>query len=170
MSCSQTLSGLAKDCTASMGGIKRVLLANQSDVTAISITTNVVSTITMDTGKKFKEYNFRAGTGSMSSNWQINAENGVAYVQTDLVMIFNRLQTAARVEVMAMAAADLYAIVEDQNSKYWILGLHEAVNLSAGDGLTGTARTDRSGYSVTLTENSPELPTEVDSSIIAGLL
>ena len=170
MSCSQTLAGLAKDCTASMGGIKRVLLANQSDVTAIAITTNVISTITMDTGKKFKEYNFRAGTGSMSSNWQVNVENGVSYVQTDLVMIFNRLQTAARVEVMAMAQADLYAIVEDMNGAYWFLGYDEPIYLSAGDALSGTARTDRSGYSVTLTDNSHALPYEVDSSIVAALL
>lgn len=153
-----------------MGGIKRVLLANQSDVTAISITTNVISTITMDTGKKFKEYNFRAGTGSMSSNWQVNVENGVSYVQTDLVMIFNRLQTAARVEVMAMAQADLYAIVEDMNGAYWFLGYDEPIYLSAGDGLSGTARMDRSGYSVTLTDNSHALPYEVDSSIVAALL
>lgn len=170
MSCSQTLAGIARDCAANMGGIKRVLLANQSDVTAIAITTNVISTITMDTGKKFKEYNFRPGTGSLSSNWQVNAENGIAYVQSDLVMVFNRMDTTKRVEIVALAQADLYAIVEDMNGKYWFLGYDEPLNISAGDGLTGTARTDRNGYSVTLQDNSVALPYEVDSSIISGIL
>lgn len=170
MSCSQTLAGIARDCAANMGGIKRVLLANQADVVTITETSNEVTTITMDSGKKFKEYNFRPGTGSLSSNWQVNAENGVAYVQTDLVMVFNRMETSKRVEIIAIAQADLYAIVEDMNGKYWLLGQSEGVNISAGDGLSGTARTDRNGYSVTLQDNSPGLPPEVDSSIIAGLL
>lgn len=170
MSCSQTLAGIARDCSSNMGGIKRVLLANQSDVTTITVTSNAVSAITMDTGKKFKEYNFRPGTGSMSSNWQVNSENGVAYVQTDLLMIFNRMETAKRVEIIAMAQADLYGIVEDNNGKYWLLGYEEPLNISAGDGLTGTARTDRNGYSVTLTDNGKELPMEVDGSVISGIL
>ena len=161
MSCSQTLAGLAKDCQASMGGIKRVLLANRADVASITITSNKVSAITMETSKKFYEYNFRAGTSSMSSNYQVNAENGVAYVQTDLQMVFNRMETTKRVEIVAMASADLYAIVEDNNGLYWMLGYDEALLLSAGDGLSGTARTDRNGYSVTLQDNSRELPYEI---------
>lgn len=170
MSCSQTLAGIARDCGANIGGIKRVLLANQSDVTAITVTTGAVSAMTMDTGKKFKEYLFRPGTGSMSSNYQVNAENGVSYVQTDLVMVFNRMETTKRVEVVALAQADLYAIVEDMNGKFWLLGYDEPVILSAGDGLTGTARTDRNGYSVTLQDNSKELPMEVAGTIISGIL
>ena len=170
MSCSQTLSGIAKDCGSNLGGIKRVLLANYADVTTITVTSDQVSAITMATGKKFKEYLFRPGTGSMSSNYQVNAENGVAYVQTDLVMVFNRMETAKRVEIVALAQADLYAIVEDMNGKFWLLGHDEPIALSAGDGLSGTARTDRNGYSVTLQDNSRELPFEVDSSIITGIV
>ena len=161
MSCSQTLAGLARDCSPSMGGIKRVLLANRTDVASITISSNKVTAITMESSKKFYEYNFKPGTSSMASNYQVNVENGVAYVQTDLQMIFNRMQTTARVEVMAMAAADLYAIVEDNNGLYWMLGMDEPLILSAGDGLTGTARTDRNGYSVTLQDNSKELPIEI---------
>ena len=170
MSCSQTLAGIARDCGANIGGIKRVLLANQSDVATITVASDEVTTITMDTGKKFKEYLFRPGTGSMSSNYQVSAENGVVYVQTDLVMVFNRMETTKRVEVVALAQADLYAIVEDMNGKFWLLGYDEPVILSAGDGLTGTARTDRNGYSVTLQDNSKKLPMEVKESIISGIL
>lgn len=170
MSCSQTLAGIARDCVANIGGIKRVLLANQSDVTTITVTSDKVSAITMAASKTFKEYLFRPGTGSMSSNYQVNAENGVAYVQTDLVMVFNRMETAKRVEIVALAQADLYAIVEDMNGKFWLLGYDEPLVISAGDGLTGTARTDRNGYSITLQDNSKELPYEVADSIISGIL
>lgn len=171
MSCSQTLAGLARDCASNMGGIKRVLLANKSDITAVTITSEKVTAITMAASAKFKEYALRPGTSSMNSTWQVSAENGVQFVQTDLVMVFNRMETAKRVEIMAIAQADIVAIVEDMNGKYWILGEPgEPLLLSAGDGNTGTARTDRNGYSITMTENDATLPYEVDESIIAGLL
>ena len=161
MACSQTLAGIARDCAANMGGIKRVLLANRADVASITIGTGKVTAITMESGKKFYEYNFKPGTSSMTSNWQVNRENGVKYVQTDLQMVFNRMETNKQVEVVAMAQADLYAIVEDNNGLYWLLGLDNPLELSAGDGTTGTARTDRNGYSVTLQDDSKGLPTEV---------
>jgi hypothetical protein len=161
MACSQTLAGIARDCAANMGGIKRVLLANRADVASITIGTDKVTAITMESGKKFYEYNFKPGTSGMTSNWQVNRENGVKYVQTDLQMVFNRMETTKRVEVEAMAQADLYAIVEDNNGLYWLLGLDNPLELSAGDGPTGTARTDRNGYSVTLQDDSKGLPNEV---------
>lgn len=170
MSCPQTLKGLAKDCAASMGGIVRVLLANFDDVTAKTVTDGVISAMTMASGKTFHEYAFRPNTSSMTSNWQVNAENGVAYVQTDLQMVFNRMETTKRVEIAALALADTVAIVEDANGKYWFLGNDNPLHLSAGDGQTGTARSDRNGYSVTLQDDSLGLPMEVSASIISSLL
>ena len=74
---------------------------------------------------------------------------------------YSHLYPNKQVEVVAMAQADLYAIVEDNNGLYWLLGLDNPLELSAGDGTTGTARTDRNGYSVTLQDDSKGLPTEV---------
>lgn len=161
MSCSQTLAGIARDCLTNMGGIKRVLLANQSDVASITETSNKVTGITMESGKKFLEYNFRPGTGSMSSEYQFSDDNTPVGVRTDLTMIFSRMETAKRVEVTAMAQADLYAIVEDNNGLYWLLGRDEPLSISAGNGGTGTARTERNGYTVTLSDNSLEMPIEI---------
>ena len=170
MACAQTLSGLVHDCAANMGGIKAVYLANKADVDSVTITSDKVTAITMVSTKTFKKYEFARRTGSLSSNWQVNAENGTKFVQTDLLLVFNRMETTKRVEIVALAQADLYAIVEDNNGKFWLLGYDEPLVISAGDGLTGTARTDRNGYSVTLQDNSKELPFEVDASVITGIL
>ena len=161
MACSQTLAGLVNDCAANMGGIKEVYLANKADVATITVTSNKVTAITMASTAKFHKYYFRPQTSSMSSNWQVNLDNGVKYVQTDLVMVFNRMETTKRVEVVAMAQGDLVALVRDSNGLLWLLGEENPLILSAGDGLTGTARSDRNGYSVTLQDNFSELPHEV---------
>ena len=160
MACIQTLAGIVRDCLNSMGGIVEVLLANKAEVTA-AVTSGKVTSITMASSAKFHRYQFAPETASMSSNWQVNAANGTRYVQTDLAMVFNRMETAKRAEIMAMAQSELVAIVKDANGLYWFLGYDEPLLLSAGDGLTGTARADRNGYSATLQDNSLELPFEV---------
>ena len=89
---------------------------------------------------------------------------------SDLVLVFNRMETSKRVEISALAKNDLVAIVKDANGKYWYLGKDEPVGATAGDGLTGTARADRNGYSITLQDNSLEMPYEVEASIIDALV
>ena len=161
MACAQTLSGIAKDCAANMGGIKAVYLANQGDVSDITVTSNKVTGITMASSAKFKKYAFTPNTSSMSSNYQVNLENSTKFVQTDLVLVFNKMETTKRVEVTALAQGELYAIVEDANGTFFLLGKDSPLILNAGDGLTGTARADRNGYSVTLQDNSLEMPFEI---------
>ncbi len=170
MGCSQTLSAIAKDCLGSLGGIKRVLLANADDVTGVTLTDSIITAITMGSGKVFYEYQFRANTGSLTSNYQVPDTGASPYVQTDLVMAFNRMETAKRVSIIALAQADLVGIVEDMNGKYWYLGYDNPLRLSAGAALSGQQRSDRNGYDVTLVDESRELPYEVNAGIIAGLL
>ena len=170
MACNQTLSGLVRDCAPSMGGIVEALIANSIDVTGVTIQDNLVSAITMAQSAKFKRYAFPRNTGSLSSNYTIDQATGVRYVASDLVLQFNRMETAKRVEMSALAQNDLVVIVKDANGKYWYLGYDEPVNATAGDGLTGTARADRNGYSITLQDNSLEMPYEVDPSIVDALV
>lgn len=170
MSCTQTLSGLAKDCAANMGGIVEALIALYDDVTAVTITSDVISAITMASGKKFKVYHFAKNTGNLTSTYTIDPASGVKYVSSDLLLQFNRMQTTARVEITALALADLVVIVKDANGKYWYLGKDEPVNASASDGQTGTARGDANRYTITLHDESKEMPYEVSDSIIEGLL
>lgn len=161
MACAQVFSGITNDCGNNMGGILEVFLANAADVDAVTITDNMVTAITMAASAKFKRYQFAAQTGSMNSNYSIDYTTGTKYVTTDLTMIFNRMETAKRIEITAMAQGELVAIVKDSNGRYWYLGEDAPVVASAVDGVTGTAHGDRNGYSITLQDNSLELPHEI---------
>lgn len=158
MACTQTLAGIIRDCLPNMGGIRAVYLANYADVDAVTESEGMITAIAMVNNAKFKKYEFARNTSSMSSNYAVNAENGTTYVETDLLMVFNRMDTAKRLEIVALAQGELVAIVEDNNGNMWYLGHDEPLTLNAGDGLTGTARADRNGYSVTLRDNSLEMP------------
>ena len=170
MPCAQTLSGLTNDCAASMGGIVEVFIANHADVTGITLTDNKVSAITLDTGKKFKKYAFPRNTGSLSSNYTIDETTGARFVASDLVLQFNKMDTTKRIEIVALAQGELAIIVKDANGTFWYLGMDAPVKATAGDGLSGTARADRNGYSITLQDNSLLLPYEVLGSIVDALV
>ena len=168
MACSQTLSGLTQDCASSMGGIVEVYLANAADVTAVTLTDGKVSGITMDTSKKFKKYEFTRNTGSLSSNYTVDNTTGAKFVTSALLMVFNKMDTTKRIEITAMAQGELVAMVKDANGLYWYLGFDAPLHISAGDGLTGTARADRNGYSVTLQDESLEMPHEINVGTSTG--
>ena len=171
MSCAnQMLSGLAKDCATSMGGIKTVYIANYDDVTSVSLDGDKISGIEMTSSKKFLQYNFRKGTGSMTSTLTIDAANGVNYVTTDLALSFLKMETTKRIEMAALAVNELAVIVEDSNGKLWYLGYDEAVTATAGTGETGTARGDGNKYTITLQDTSVSYPYEVEPSALTSLI
>lgn len=170
MACNQTLNGLARDCQPSMGGIVEAHAINKEYIEKIEVSEGKVSAITLALEEKFKSFFFNRNTGSMTSNYTLDPATGVRFVTTDLALQFNRMETAKRVEMTALAQNELALIVKDANGKYWLLGKDEPVMATAGEGVTGTARSDRNGYGITLQDTSLEMPYEVDETIIAGLL
>lgn len=171
MACNQTLSGLVRDCAPSMGGVKRVLFANADDVTAVTVSNDKVSAITMATSAKFKEYALPKGTANFVTTLNKDEANGTMYYATTLALVFNRMMTNKRVEISALAQNDLVAIVEDMNGLYWLMGKDEPLTSTSGDvAQSGTARADRNGYAISFIDNSKEMPYEVDADIIDALV
>jgi hypothetical protein len=153
-----------------MGGIVEAYAINKEQIESFTITDNVVSAVAVADGEKFKLFSFARNTGSMTSTYTSDPATGVRYVTTDLVLQFNRMETAKRVEIMALAQNELCLIVKDANGKYWLLGHDEPVMATGAEGVTGTARGDRNGYSITLQDTSLEMPYEVDAKAIATLV
>lgn len=170
MACNQVLNGLARDCQPSMGGIVEALAINKEYIDAVIVEEGVISEISLSEEEKFKAFHFARNTGSMTSTYTIDPATGVRYVTTDLVLQFNRMETAKRVEMSALAQNELVLVVKDANGKYWLLGKDEPVMATAGEGVTGTARGDRNGYSITLQDTSLEMPYEVKAEIVANLI
>ena len=172
MACSQTLSGLTRDCTPTIGGVKAIYIANYDDVDegGFTVTSGVITAITMLNSAKFKKYYIRRGAGSMTSTANIDPATGSNYVSTELALQFSRMETTKRIEMTALLQGEVAVIVQDMNGIYWYLGYNEPVAATAGTGETGTARTDANQYTLTLTDNSKELPMEVDDTAVASVI
>lgn len=171
MACSlHTLSGIAGSCEASMGGIIEVYINHSDQVSAVTVSSDKISAITLVGSEKFRKYNFKRNTGSMTSTWTIDPANGVNFVQTDLSLVFAKQETAKRLEITALTLDDVVVIVKDANGKYWYLGKDEAVQATAATAQTGTARTDGNNYQITLQDTSVEAPYEVDAAALKDIV
>jgi len=169
--CNQTLTGIAKDCAASIGGIKRLFLNLASAISsiAVDVTSNMINDIdlVMTTGtnpepvSKFKEFKLPKGVGSLQSSLQVNQDNGVNYIQNILTLVFNRMDTDKRMAISALAVSECVAIVEDNNGKYWYVGKDDPLVSTGGDSGTGAAKTDRNGYGINLQSEEKTYPFEI---------
>jgi len=181
MACNSiTLSALDASCSNSVGGIQVVYLIPFSKINGkVTISDSgdskgMVSAITyVDSGDSahtaWVQYKFRKNTGSMTSTFNLDETNGVSYIQTELAMIFSRMETKKRTEMVALAKGEVACVVKDSNGLYWYLGYNEGVTTSAGTGQTGQQKTDGNYYQVTLSDSSDEYPFEVSPTLGAAI-
>ena len=164
--CPQTLAGITLDCTTSQGGIKKVWIADYNDVTFTKSDDKISAISTIE---KFKPFEFRRGTSTMTSTLTADETTGVNYVTTELSLIFTKMDTAKRIEMAALSIGQLAVIVLDSNGVYWVLGDEDYVSASAGGAETGTAKGDRNAYTITLKTESSTYPYEVEADVVEGL-
>lgn len=172
MACnSYTLNGLNTVCKeSSFGGIKEVLIAQFDDVASTSVdNTTHLLTPTMVSGKKFAQYKLLKSTGGLTSTLN-TSETSTSYFTNEVTLQFMKMETAKRIEIMALLLSSCAVIVKDANDKYWYLGKDNYVEASAGTATTGTATSDANHYELTLSDTSAELPYEVDATVISSIV
>lgn len=167
-----TLNGIDAKCDKSVGGIKRILIAQKDDVQTITVdsTTGVIDTITMLSGKTFVEWLFRRNTANYSTSMSSDAAIGNSIITTDLNLQFTKAEATKRLEIQSAINAAAVVIIEDMYGQYILLGKDNEVTVTSVNQQSGTAMTDLNGYTLTFQDTSVELPHFVDASIIDELL
>lgn len=170
MACaSTTLNGIGRDCQGtSKGGVRNVYIAPVDGTENVTITTEKVTDLSNKA--KFKKYYFKKGAASMTSTLNVDVQNGVNYVSTELNLTFTKMNTTKRIEISALSLADVMIVVEDSNGHFWLLGNNEPVTVTAATSQTGQAKTDGNFYQITFTDESDTFPYELDETLVASLL
>lgn len=168
MACALT-QGYTLGCRDSAGGIKSVYFIEFDNVSGVTEAAGTVSAIAKANGGKFYKYNLQRATGSFNEAYNDSAENGTTFHLQTLTIILNKMQAATSQEIKLLAQNKLMAVVEDRNSKYWLLGRENGLERSGGQAGSGTAMGDRNGYELTFTSDNVAPVPEVASGIIAAL-
>jgi hypothetical protein len=175
MSCTPiTLVGIGLDCGSNVGGLSALYIVDIQDVASVGIAGSEVTGITMASGKTFKSFKFRKGNASLTSAGTRSDENGTLFYTTTIEAKFNKMETAKRTDLAAIAAGNTLVIAKDQNGLYWLVGYSalDTYVFGSASAASGAAMADANQYTLTLTSDTPELPMQVAvafniSSIVA---
>lgn len=173
MSCSRTLTGIAGSaCDVNLSGVKALYLTNYDELTSFTLdaSSNAVTAMTMDTGKKFHKYVAAKDTASMTSTLTRDDTAGTSYVTTEITGQFNKMNEDKRYEMTELQLADLVGLVLDKNGNYWLMGSVDAATMTAMTAQTGAGRDDGNFYNITITDVTGALPYFVDSSVAASVI
>lgn len=170
MACSSaTLKGLANQCDASKGGVKKIMLAPYNADAKLTFDQEgaIVSGIT---GASFLDYYIKPQTSSFTSTATIDSANGVNYVTTELSAVFVKIDPVKRLEINAILLGDLMALVQDANGTWYFLGSEEAVTATAATAESGTAKTDGNKFTLTLSDYTNGFPPIVSDAAVQALI
>ncbi len=162
-------SGMARDCSDSLGGIEEVLISERDNVTAFTQSGHEISAITQAGASSFFKYNLKKESGSVTSTATVDQAAGTSFYDNVLAFTINKLTATKTNEIKMLMLARLAVIVKTNNGTYLALGFDQFAEGSSLVAQTGQAYGDPNQYQIELTDKS-QLPCyEVQASVVAGL-
>jgi len=174
MACDLTL-GRIEPCKDSVGGLKNLYFVNYGDLGAITydVTNTDVIDAVAGTPDAYK-YEIK-GASSFTQNIQSSRDTGTTAFEQVIEVTLKKLSIADHKELKILAFGRPHVIIEDNNGNYFLAGLEHGADVTGGTIVTGTAMSDLSGYTLTLTgmEKAPanflgDTPENVGFTIVSG--
>lgn len=170
MPCTQSIVSIDSSCDRGQGGIIEVYVANLADIDKITENTGKVTAISLTGDAKFKVFKCNSQTPNATSNGTNDEANGVINVQTDLALVFGKMDSDKRTAFESLVRATSIVIYKDSNGNCWLVGEENGCIATSFGAETGSARTDRNAYTCTLSAQASHTPLFVEASVIATIL
>jgi len=145
-----------------------------NSITGYTVTNSMVSAIG-GTGTWFN-FQLPKQSASLTETLGVNDVAQSVTFQPELVVNLPKLDTTLRdVFVDLVSQNEIFVLVEDNNTRYWLVGLDNGLQVTAGSLQTGQAYTDLNGASaITMTGGEPtsirqvEVTTTIAAVFTAG--
>jgi hypothetical protein len=154
-------------CKDNVGGIKNVYFADYGTLGALTIVDGEITAIA-GTPEIFK-YEVR-GSNNLEVTVTQSADNGTTFYEQALNVTLQKLDNDTTVALHNLIIGRPHAFVEDNNGKFYSVGVTRGCDTTGGSFATGTAFGDLSGYTLALTASEPFYPYLVAASVISANL
>jgi len=168
MGCDIT-AGRIEQCKDSVSGLKAMYLINFEDLNSDSPTyvsygtgdnvDEIIDWIPVDDTTQLTMYKFELKSTANSFTTAINSsrDNGTTFFEQTLVAALKRQDVVTHKNVKLLAYGRPRIIVRTMTDQFFLMGLDQGADVSAGEISSGAALGDFNGYSLTFTA-SEELP------------
>lgn len=158
MSCDIT-AGRIEQCKDSVSGLKAIYVINydklNSDAVAYSVVTgeeDVIDTwVPIDTATAMNLYKFelKSTTNSFTTAIESSRDNGTTFFSQTLVAALKRQDAVTTKNVKLLAYGRPRIVVRTMTDQFFLMGLDQGADVSAGEISSGAALGDFNGYSLT---------------------
>jgi hypothetical protein len=161
MSCDIT-SGRIEQCKDSVSGLKAIYFANFDDLDSDNVTYNATDTDVIDSWQPASaitlyKYELKSTANSFTTAINSSRDNGTTFFEQTLVANLKRQDFATHKNVKLLAYGRPRIIVRTMTDQFFLMGLDQGADVSAGEISTGAALGDFNGYSLTFTAQE-EMP------------
>ena len=163
MSCDIT-NGRIEQCKDSVSGLKAIYFINYDDVDSDTtyVTYNATDGDVIDSWEPLAaltmyKYELKSTANSFTTTINSSRDNGTTFFEQTLVANLKRQDFATHKNVKLWAYGRPRIIVRSMTDQFFVMGLDQGADVSAGEISSGAALGDFNGYSLTFTAQE-ELP------------
>jgi len=174
------INGRIEQCKDSVSGLKAIYIINYDKLNsdaAVYLTSPVGSEdvldtwVPIDTATAMNLYKFELKSTANSFTTAINSsrDNGTTFFTQTLVANFKRQDAVTTKQIKLLSWGRPRIVIRSMTDQFFLMGLDQGADVSAGEISTGAALGDFNGYSLTFTAEE-ELPANfIDCSTEAQL-
>ena len=166
MACDIT-SGRAKVCKDSIGGNSKLYMFNYLE-DAFTITGGQATAINPSLTDVF-EYELEGDGNTLVQNMISDRQNGTTVNTQTLTIVLKQMDATTSAQMNIIAKGYPMAVVKDRNGKYHAIGLQDGIDFTV-DAVTGGAKTDLNGYTLTGVATTGSLAPILDTATITAFL
>lgn len=173
MSCDIT-NGRIEQCKDSVSGLKAIYFINFDDLDSDNVVYDATNTDVIDTWQpasplSIYKYELKSTANSFTTSINSSRDNGTTFFEQTLVANLKRQDFATHKNVKLLAYGRPRIVIRTMTDQFFLMGLDQGADVSAGEISTGAALGDFNGYSLTFTAQE-ELPANfIDVSTEAAL-
>jgi hypothetical protein len=170
MSCALTSGYTFVGCKDAASGIDEVLITEYANVTAITVTSNVITAITMASTKQFRQYVLDKERGEFSYDLTGNKETSINTYLHRVSFTTNNITEAMSRELDLGAKNYTIQIVKGNDGKYRLFGRDKGMEMVTGTNSSAKELAGFHGNVWTFESIQKDRALEVNAGIIAALL
>lgn len=170
MACALTSGYTYIGCKGGLSGLDEVMWTEFANVTAITVTANVVTAITQAGTTVYRLLVLDKEMGMDSSDMTFTSASGTISSLHKVDFTIKGITTAMQAELKLAMQNVLNVIVKRRNGTYWMYGRTKGMDILTTTAGTAKEATGFTGHNISMQGIEPDFAIEVDSTIIAGLL
>jgi len=166
MACDLT-SGRLNACFDTVAGIKAVYFADNGTLGALTYDLTDTDVITTFGGTpEFFKYLLKGSSNSYVETITKDRNNGTSYISQALSITLPKLTKSMHKELMLLVHGSPHVVIEDYNGNLLVMGLENGADVNGGTIVSGAARGDLSGYTLTMMAEEKKPANFLDTSDI----